>query len=47
MRYLSYKQTSIILERQAGPQADTIGENKYPFVCTAGGNFPLDRKILL
>lgn len=47
MRFLSYKQTSIILERQTDPQTDTTGENKYPFVCTAGGNFPLDRKSLL
>lgn len=47
MRFLSYKQTSIILERQTDPQTDTTGENKYPFVCTAGGNFPLDRKGLL
>lgn len=47
MRFLSYKQTSIILERQTDPQTDTNAENKYPFVCTAGGNFPLDRKSLL
>lgn len=47
MRFLSYKQTSIILERQTDLQTDTIWENKYSFVCTAGGNFPLGRKSLL
>lgn len=47
MRFLSCKQTSIILERLTDPQTDMIWENKYAFVCTAGGDFPLDRKSRL